>query len=251
MYFQERCRLCLDCVRECPAHAIQEAPGGLSTTAACALCGHCADVCVAEARHFAGRRYGLSELIAEIQQDTVFFDESGGGVTLSGGEPVSQPAFAAALLRACRELGIRTAIETCGFAQAAVFRQVALETDLVLFDLKLVDSRKHRRYTGAPNELILANLAELVALRRPVVVRIPVVPGVNDTEADVAAFRGYLGAIRPPAVELLPYHRIGADKYRRLALPYRLENTPEPAPADLGRIAETLARSGLNVSIGG
>ena len=251
LYFEDRCRHCLDCAAACPQQAIHEMDGVLCTSDACTLCGHCAQICMAEARQIAGRRYALSELMAEIEKDLVFFDDSGGGVTLSGGEPLSQPAFAAAFLGACREHGISTAIETCGFAQPAAFRAVALAADLVLFDLKLVDREKHMRYTGAANDLILTNLEELVALGRPVAVRIPVVPGINDSAEDIAAFEGYLRTLRPQAIELLPYHHIGADKYRRLGRTYPLGNARQPAAADLVAFRNALARAGLNVTLRG
>src|SRR5262249_55054265 len=117
LYFEERCRHCLDCAAVCPQQAIHEIDGVISTSDACNLCGRCAEACVAEARQIAGRRYTLGELMAEIERDLIFFEDSGGGVTLSGGEPAAQPAFAAAVLSACHEHGVRTAIETCGFAQ--------------------------------------------------------------------------------------------------------------------------------------
>lgn len=206
---------------------------------------------MAEARQIAGKRYGVSELLAEVERDLVFFEDSGGGVTLSGGEPVAQPAFTAAFLAACRVRGIRTALETCGFARQDAFRSVALLADLVLFDLKLVDREKHRLYTGVPNDPILANLEDLVARGRPLTVRIPVVPGINDSAADTAGLAAYLGRIHPGPVELLPYHDIGAGKYRRLGLPYKLNGTPQPATADLTRLQDALIRAGLQVTVGG
>src|ERR1022692_2429246 len=160
LYFAERCRHCLECAAICPEHAISEVDGVVYTSAACTLCGTCTTVCMAEARQIAGRRYtveeltagrryAVEELIAEVEKDVVFFDESGGGVTLSGGEPLSQPVFVASFLAACQERGISTTLEPCGFAQPDVFRQAARQADLVLFDLKLVDMAKHRQYTGA------------------------------------------------------------------------------------------------------
>ncbi len=251
LYFDDRCRLCLDCVDACPEHAISPSNGGVTTSGACTLCGTCPGICVAEARQIAGRRYALPELLDEIERDLPFFDESGGGVTLTGGEPVSQPDFAAALLDACRDRGIRTALETCGFAQPANFLRVAMRAGLVLFDLKFVDADKHRRYTGVANQLILANLKDLLASGIPAAVRIPVVPGVNDTPDDVARFADCLRSLRAPAVELLPYHRTGTDKYRRLGRSYRLPGTLQPAPADLARFREVLSRAGVPVTIRG
>ena len=206
---------------------------------------------MAEARQIAGLRYTIAELLAEVEKDVVFFDDSGGGVTLSGGEPLSQPLFAAAFLRACRERSIPTAIETCGFAQTEIFLDTAVLADRVLFDLKLVDPEKHRRYTGVSNDSILHNLELLIARHRSVTVRIPVVPGINDTDQEVSQFAACLAVMRPQQVELLPYHNIGAAKYRRLGMTYQLTDTPQPAAADMGRFCEVLSRAGLHVTIGG
>ena len=197
----------------------------------------------------AGRRVTVAGLLAEIEKDVVFFDDSGGGVTLSGGEPLAQPEFAAALLAACRERRIHTVIETCGFVPLGTLLEAALAADAVLFDLKLVDAAKHRLHTGAPNAAILRNLAELAARHPAVSVRIPVVPGINDSEADVHQFAQYLAGIQTP-VELLPYHHTGAAKYARLGRTYRLDATRQPAAADLARFADALARAGLTVTIG-
>ena len=206
---------------------------------------------MAEARQIAGRRYTVAELVAEVEKDVVFFDDSGGGVTLSGGEPLSQPSFAAAFLRACRERCIPTAIETCGFAQPEIFLATALLADRILFDLKLADPEKHRQFTGVYNDSILHNLRSLIARHPAVTVRIPVVPGINDTDPDRSQFASCLAALRPRQVELLPYHNIGAAKYRRLGMTYKLTDTPQPATADLDRFRDVLALAGLHVTIGG
>jgi pyruvate formate lyase activating enzyme len=251
LYFEERCRHCLDCVAACPEHAIHNMNGFVSTSDACTYCGTCTEVCMAEARQIAGKRYTVTELIAEVEKDVVFFDDSGGGVTLSGGEPLSQPVFVTAFLRACQERGIGTVIETCGFAQPETFLNAALLAGQILFDLKLVDSEKHRLHTGVPNDLILHNLEALIVRGRAVTVRIPVIPGINDGEKDIAQFAAYLAGVRPQQVELLPYHRIGADKYRRLGMDYKLNDTPQPAAADLARFGDVLTRAGLHVKVGG
>jgi pyruvate formate lyase activating enzyme len=250
LYFEERCRHCLECAAACPHHAISEVDGVVFTSDACTRCGTCTEVCMAEARQIAGKRYSLDELLAEVEKDVVFFDDSGGGVTLSGGEPMSQPVFVAAFLDACRERGIHSVVETCGFAQPATFRNVASRADMVMFDLKLVDAEKHKLHTGVSNELILANLEELVPLR-PVTVRIPVIPGINDSEEDIRQFAEYLDRLRPAMVELLPYHRIGTDKYRRLGMEYKLTDTPQPAAPDLEQFRDVLVHKGLSVAIGG
>ena len=249
LYLEERCRHCGDCLAACPQHAIEQVDGIVRTSALCRRCGQCTQVCQAEARQIAGRRLTVPELIAEIERDLVFFEESGGGVTLSGGEPLAQPRFVSALLAACRDRGIPTVLETCGYASRDVFLTVALAADLVLFDLKLMDPLKHKRYTGVSNRRILANLKELVARGRPVTVRIPVMPGINDADDEIRQFAGCLAELPVNQVELLPYHHIGAGKYKRLGLTYRLDDAPRPSPADLARFSDALTRAGLNVRV--
>jgi pyruvate formate lyase activating enzyme len=189
----------------------------------------------------------VAEVLSEIERDVVFYDETGGGATFSGGEPLLQPTFLMALLEACRERRIHTAIETCGAAPSETLLRAARTANLVLYDLKLVDAAKHQRYTGASNRLILDNLARLSAERLPVVVRIPVVPGVNDAPQDIDAFARFLAPLNVQAVSLLPYHATGADKYRRLGIQYLLENVPSPSPHHMTEIAERLRRGGVSI----
>jgi pyruvate formate lyase activating enzyme len=204
-----------------------------------------------EARQIAGRRLTVGELVAEIERDLVFFEESGGGVTLSGGEPLAQPRFVSALLGACRERGIPTVLDTCGYAPSTVFLDLALAADLVLFDLKLMDAVRHKQYTGVSNRRILGNLEALVSRGRPVTVRIPVMPGINDTTDEIGQFAAYLAELPASQVELLPYNNIGAGKYKRLGLTYRLPDAPRPTAEDLAHFRDALARAGLNVRVRG
>ncbi|HEV2444610.1 MAG TPA: glycyl-radical enzyme activating protein [Candidatus Sulfopaludibacter sp.] len=241
LYFAERCRHCGDCVLACPEN---------TSRSLCRRCGLCAEACRAEARQLAGRRVTLSGLLAEIERDQIFHEESGGGVTLSGGEPLAQPGFAAALLRACRERGIHTVIETCGFASPAVFQSVAPLADAVLYDLKSMDDATHRWCTGVSNHWILENLDRLVSNGTPCTVRIPVIPGINDSDHDIEAFTRYLAGRRIDGVELLPYHRIAAAKYERLGRDYKMADTPEPSPDTLAHFRHRLARAGLIVTVG-
>ena len=251
LFFAERCRRCLECVGACPQHAIEFTRGAIATSEDCTRCGACAEICMSEARQIAGKRYTLAELIAEIEKDVVFFDDSGGGVTLSGGEPLGQPRFVSAFLRECRLRGIHTVLETCGFGQPDAFLEIALLANEILFDLKLPDAEKHCRYTGVPNNPILRNLESLVARRHPVTVRIPVVPGVNDSDDDATEFAACLVRLRAQRVELLPYHSIGTEKYRRLGREYKLNGTPPPAAAGLAGFRDVLTRAGLHVTVGG
>lgn len=195
----------------------------------------------------------LSEVMAEVEKDAVFFDESGGGLTLSGGEPLSQPPFAEAILDACRERRINTAVETCGFARQETMMRIAGKTDLVLYDLKLVNAEKHRRYTGAENDRILSNLQALVAqaARVRLVVRIPVIPGINDSEEDLRDFIAFMRRVQVRRVDLLPYHAIGREKYRRLGVPYALEDLAPPGDGNIERFQQALESAGFEVKRGG
>jgi pyruvate formate lyase activating enzyme len=251
LYSPDRCRLCGDCAAACPHGAIERTGERMTVTGDCRLCATCVDACGAEARSVAGRTMTVTEIVAEIERDRVFFDESGGGVTFTGGEPFGQPELLEALLDACRERRIHTTIETCGAAARESVLRIGRLADLILYDLKVLDPARHRQYTGAPNRHILENLEALVAAGRPVTVRMAVVPGVNDGAADVRAACGYLAPLGLTRVELLPYHRAGAEKYRRLGRPYRMEQTAAPTGARMAALAAEMEAVGIPVKIAG
>ncbi len=252
MYFEERCRGCGDCAAVCPEHAIgMDGSAPRTDLGLCQRCGFCLDYCQADARRIAGKRIALSELVSEIERDTVFFEESGGGVTLSGGEPASQPRFVLALLRACRARAIHTALETSGFLLRETFLEIAMEANAVMFDLKLMDEDLHRRYTGVANTRIRENLEALVRAGRKPIVRIPVVPGVNDGAVEARRFARYLADLGISEIELLLYHRNGSEKYRRLGSAYSLAETPEARLEHTARLAAALEREGLFARIRG
>lgn len=230
LYSADRCRFCGSCAAVCPHHTIVPA-------ADCTHCGACVDSCATEARALAGRSMTVGEILSEIERDTIFFDESGGGVTFTGGEPLAQPAALEALLHACRERRIHTAIETCGAAPRETLLRLCTLADLVLFDVKLTDNVRHREFTGAPNTNILENLAALTRSHRNVMVRMPVVPGVNDRAEDIHGLASLLARLQLQNVELMPYHRAGAEKYRRLGREYRLPETLPPNAADISHLA--------------
>jgi pyruvate formate lyase activating enzyme len=217
----------------------------------CRLCGTCADACLSDARQLVGRWMSVSEVLGSVLKDSVFFDESGGGLTISGGEPLAQPGFVNALLEACHERRIHTVLDTCGYAQASTFDKISDKIDLFLYDLKLMDDQKHRRFTGVGNELILRNLKSLTCKHNDVMVRIPVIPGVNDDTQNLDAVCDFLIPLRFRKVELLPYHRIGHSKYDRLHKRYGMENVEPPTTEQMLRIAARLRQSGLDVKVGG
>lgn len=251
MYFPERCRLCGDCVAACPHGVLRRGETRIEQGEGCQFCATCAEVCHAGAREPVGRRVTLEGLLAEIERDVVFYDESGGGVTFSGGEPLMQAPFVEALAAECRKRRIHTVLDTCGFAPAAALSRVAAEVDLVLYDLKLADPQRHRKYTGVPNETILSNLERVVQSARRLIVRIPIVPGINDGDADMGAIRALLARFGVRGVDLLPYHKIGRDKYARLGLRCPLDALEPPSSERMSELAAPFRQQGFDVTIGG
>lgn len=190
--------------------------------------------------------------MAALVQDQPFFDQSGGGVTFSGGEPLAQPEFLLALLRECGRLGIHRAVDTSGFAPAHVLAQIAEETDLFLFDLKLMDRDRHRLFTGVSNVPILDNLRQLAERGAAVQVRLPLIPGVNDDVVNLRATGAFVAGLPGvDAIDLLPYHGAAAAKYRKLNLPYKGAHFAPAPPESLRGAMTILQQCGLAVRIGG
>jgi pyruvate formate lyase activating enzyme len=252
MPLADRCVGCGACAAACPRDAIRLAgTPALSRPPECDLCGACAAACPSGAREIAGRRLSVEEALDLVEKDRIFYDQSGGGVTFSGGEPLMQPAFLLDAVARCRARGIRTAVDTSGHGDPAALRQLAARTDLFLFDLKIMDEDRHRALTGVGNLLIHDNLRALAAIHRAVIVRFPLVPGVNDREGDIAALGGFIASLGLPRVDVLPYHRAGLAKYHRLGREYRLAGTQPPSRMDQEAVARALAGFGLTVTVGG
>jgi pyruvate formate lyase activating enzyme len=244
---------CARCAAACPEGLLDGGdPGRAAPPERCLGDDLCVAACPSGARRRIGRRVEAAALLEEILADAPFFDESGGGVTFSGGEPLLQPEFLAEMLDACGERDLHRAVDTSGQAAPAVLRAIAGRAELFLYDLKLMDPERHRRYTGRDNGRILDNLRLLDALGKPVELRLPVIPGINDGDADIAAagaFAARLGNLT--AVTLLPFHAPAMDKYARLGYTRRLPETLPPARETLEGFAGLLASFGLPVRIGG
>jgi len=250
VWYNEKCIGCLDCLQVCPQEAIQKTEDGLNTDPArCTVCGACVESCPAGARERVGRMYGVAEVLAELEKDRVFFETSGGGVTISGGEPLSQAGFVERLLALCREAGLHTALDTSGLAPYPVLESVVKQADLVLFDLKHPDPSAHRDYCGVDPHLIFENLQKLGKTEKEVWIRIPVIPGVNNDPGILRSLARMISSIRNvKRVELLPYHPLGRDKYRRFKMDYRLVDLKAPSGEEMNQIREYFQEYSLPVN---
>lgn len=227
LLFPENCIGCGACVESCRSGAISLREGSLVTDAGrCTLCGACAESCYPKARTVCGREMSVGEVLELLRKDVPFYRRSGGGVTLSGGEPFFQYEFAAALLCACREAGIHTAVETCGYVPEERFQAAAPLVDAYLFDLKHMDPESHARLTGVDNARILRNFEFLLKAGKQVVPRVPMIPGLNDTEEALGAVCAFLRERSVGTLNLLPYHELGVHKYARVGKQYTLNLRP-------------------------
>ncbi len=248
-----RCIRCGACVDACLHHAIGWIDGEpITDRAVCERCGTCTDECYADVRQIVGREMTVEQVMAEIAPDTAFYDESHGGVTFSGGEPLLQRDFLLALLQACQVRELHTAVDTSGFASWDTLDRIRRFTDLFLYDLKLIDDVRHREFTGVTNQPILRNLVDLSAHGHPIVIRVPIVPGLNDDDEAIRKLAEFIAALpnRHP-IELLPYHHIAIDKYLRLGKPYRLYEVRRPDADRMNGLAQQLQQFELPVTVGG
>jgi pyruvate formate lyase activating enzyme len=216
------------------------------------MCGACVEACPTQGRQIVGQELSVSQVLETVLQDQIFYEESGGGVTFSGGEPLSQPGFLRSLLEACRGRGVHTTVDTCGLARAEDVLAVVALTDLFLYDLKFMDDAKHRRYTGVSNALILENLQALGRSHGRIWLRVPIIPGINDDPADLeAAARFAAGIPGVQQVNLLPFHRTGLPKSLRLGQDSGLEEVQPPSTIAMNRAMDIFTRAGLAVKQGG
>ncbi|NLM45533.1 MAG: glycyl-radical enzyme activating protein [Firmicutes bacterium] len=265
-WFEIRCigaEVCGQCITACPQQAV--ALGKRKTSPVdnkeiqlvqidrerCDDCGLCAEACPAKALCLTTKEITLAEVMEIIERDRPYYEKSGGGVTISGGEPMVQYEFTLELLKACKEAELHTCLDTTGFAKFELYWQVMPFVDLFLYDLKHMDTKRSQKLTGVPNELILENARKLAAAGAKLQIRIPVIPRLNDTEENLratAVFCRELGAA-VQLVQILPYHSLGAVKYERIGKTYKLVNVKAPDEGRMKEIKEFLEGFNLKVKI--
>lgn len=250
---KDRCAGCGQCVEACPHEAIsliESRP--VTDVEKCVLCGRCVDVCLAGARQIIGRKMAVSEVMAEVERDVIFYDQSGGGVTFSGGEPLMQPDFLLALLNQCRARNIHSAVDTSCYAEPEIVESVAKRADLFLCDLKHMDNEMHKRFTGVGNKLILENIRLISQVDKKIVIRIPIIPGFNDETANIEATGNFAASLPGVGrIEILPFNRGGIEKSTRLMGQIEPMRTETPDEGQMSSIAENLSKYVFEVNIGG
>jgi pyruvate formate lyase activating enzyme len=244
------CKRCGHCAQVCELRAITVTDSGTHIDrAVCNNCGRCVEACSYQAMKMLGRRMTVEEVLREVIKDKQYYEISGGGVTVSGGEPLFQPQFVAALLRQCRENGVHTCVETCGFGSRRDLDEILTHADLVLFDVKVVEEATHVRLTGRGNRVILDNLDALIARGIPLVIRVPVVPGQNDAGEQIADLARIMKAKDLKTIELMPYHKYGSGKYEMLGRHYALSDIRAPSDLELESAKHTLESAGIACEI--
>jgi pyruvate formate lyase activating enzyme len=253
MYYAGQCSACGRCIEVCPANAIQiiEPHGYITDHNRCTACGKCVDACFYGARKMIGDDYTIDKLMQKLLRDRSFYEESGGGITLSGGEPLFQPGAVFEIARRCREEGLHTAIETAGSVEWELLERIANLFDLIFYDFKHIDSDEHEKHTGTANRRIMLNLERLSRKHSNIIVRIPVIPGVNHSTDVINRMMDYLHnrtAVRE--VELLPFHRLGAGKYSGLGEDYLFADRVDVEKSECLPYQQYGCSLGLTVRIG-
>lgn len=254
MYTESKCIGCGECVDVCPVQACELTSEGIVTDEdLCENCGQCAEVCPAKASEMSGRFETIPDLLKVIEAERPFFDQSNGGVTFSGGEPLLYPRFLKEILDACGTLNIHRTVDTSGQAKTKTLLEIARRTDLFLYDLKLMDSRLHKEWTGVGNKRILQNLEALAKTGADIQVRIPLIGGVNSDEKNIEATAVFVAALPGPAksISLLPYHDIARGKSAKLGKEYTPGPMFTPDETELARVIRQFADHGLSATVGG
>ena len=253
MYYASKCSGCGRCVKQCPEKCIKtdEEFGLVTDINTCKICGLCVENCFYDARAITGKPMTVESVMEVIEKDYEFYVKSGGGVTVSGGEPLLQADFVEQLLNRCKKRNINTAIETCGFVNWDSFQRILPYTDLIFFDLKHIHPEEHKKYTGVGNEQIISNLAKLNKSFNHIIVRIPYIPGFNDSVDTQRGMFNLIGQLdNVEKVEILPYHRLGSQKYDGLGRQYTLESLLPVEKSGIKFLEDLGRECGIMVQIG-
>ena len=248
MFFPHKCNGCGSCIAVCKQGANTRDDNGeiIFHSDKCIACGECIEPCVQNARQQMGKELPVEAVIKEIKKDYIFYLESGGGVTFSGGEPFLHPEYLRKLNQACHSIGINTAVESCAQFDFESCLDIVENIDQLFFDIKIMDCAKHKKYTGQENALILENIAASSKVNRNIIVRVPVIAGVNDDEENMRAMCNFLkGKTSISKVELLPYHKLGFEKMLALGIEAREFSTP--SEDKMKHLQELIIGEGLEV----
>lgn len=248
MLYPDSCIGCGLCMEHCPAQA---AAGVETLRDRCRECGVCAQICPAGARRIAGREYTIKEVMDCVLRDKVFYDCTEGGVTLSGGEPVRQSSFVTGLLTALKEQNIHTAMETSGCCSEEIFSRIIEKLDCILFDIKHIDDEMHKKYTGGSNEQILGNLRRAGKMGRRIIIRFPLIPGVNDTVSNIKKTAALAGEVGAKELHLLPFHQAGREKWSALGRKYSFDECRIMEEEEIEMIRSLIEKEGIAVDVGG
>jgi len=255
LYDNEQCSGCETCVSICPQHAITVTEYGVKTDRSlCLACGECVYKCPQEARKLVGKLMTADEVFEEVHKDAIFYQQSNGGVTLSGGEPTAQPDFAVNVLRLCKDAGIHTALDTCGYTPFHNLERILEHVDLVLYDFKHINPGKHKKGTGVSNEIILDNARKIFhKIRKPLWARLTIIPGYNDSSENIEATIRFICEELDPSVKvhLLPYHRLGLHKHKKLERDSKESGIKPPEDEDMIKFQKIFESHGIKSIIGG
>jgi pyruvate formate lyase activating enzyme len=250
VWYENRCIGCLSCFDACKFDAIDR-QNGININKNCTLCGDCVKACPTNALEMIGEEYEIGELANEILKDEKFF-EDGGGVTISGGEPFVQHDFLLELLKQIKQYDIHIALDTTGYVDSKKLLEASVFADLFLYDIKLIDSKKHKQYTGVPNELILDNLKKLDRNGSKIAIRIPIIPTINDDDENIEKTIEFISGLKNVvSVDLLPFHSMMADKYRRLKIPFLVGDIKEPSKESMDNLRKRYEVLNIEVNVGG
>jgi len=243
---------CGECEKTCLQQALSFKDKQLCIDRAeCNLCGACVHACPSGALVIVGKRMKVDNVVEELTKDSAFYSQSNGGITVSGGEPLMQLDFLNAILAACRKKNIHTAVDTSGYSSLSALTKIRDKTDLFLYDLKIMDNDKHRRFIGASNKRILENFQMLAETGSRLLVRFPMIPNINDDERNIMQTADFITSCGINSICLLPYHRSGIEKYRSLGKKYRLEQTETPSDRRLNAVKKRFEAHGVSVTVGG